>query len=448
MKRAHTLYLESWLNQPNRKPLVLRGARQVGKTWLIRDFAQQKNKKLIEINFERSPSLQSLFEWNDPKEIILNLSTVFNHKIFPEQTILFLDEIQAAPHLLAKLRWFAEDFPELPVIAAGSLLEFILAEHTFSMPVGRITYMHLEPLSFEEFLLAHEAESLVDYIKQFNFSQPIPSAIHHSLMRLFKEYLLVGGMPAVILSWIAEKSWDRVHQIQSDILATYRDDFSKYHGRLSLNRLEEILIHIPKMLGRKFVYSRVNPTTHSGAVKQSLDLLVKAKIASLVKSTAANGVPLEAELKDKIFKVIFLDIGLCSSALGIRMHHLSEVADLNLMNQGSLSEQVVGQMLRTIEPAYLEPHLYYWLREEKDANAELDYVIQHENKVIPIEVKSGKTGTLKSLHTYIQLKNPDYAIRINSDFPSVIKIQSCQLLSIPFYLTGQIHRFLNLTFTL
>lgn len=444
MKRAHTQYLNNWLNQKDRKPLVLRGARQVGKTWLVRDFAQVCGKTLIEINFERSPELQSLFESNLPEDILINLAAVFKQDIIPNETVLFLDEIQAAPQLLAKLRWFAEDMPELAIIAAGSLLEFVLAEHAFSMPVGRITYVHLEPFTFEEFLLANQGANLLAYIQQFNFNKPIPQAIHSQLMSLFKEYLIIGGMPAVVSSWVSEKSLQRVQQIQHDIMATYRDDFAKYHGRLPINRLEEVIMSVPKMLGQKFVYSRVNATAHSSAIRQALDLLIKARVCTKVKGTAANGVPLEAEIKDNYLKMIFLDIGLCCSALGITLNQLLPFDEINLINKGSLAEQVVGQLLRSIYPPYIEPNLYYWLREEKQSNAELDYVIQFENKIIPVEVKAGKTGTLKSLQTYIKLKNSSMAIRTNSDFPSITYIDNCKLLSIPFYLIGQINRLLNL----
>lgn len=444
MKRAHTIYLNNWLIQKNRKPLVLRGARQVGKTWLIRDFAKGSGKTLLEINFERSPELQSLFESNSPEEIVINLAAVFRQDIMPTETILFLDEIQAAPQLLAKLRWFAEDMPELAVIAAGSLLEFVLAEHAFNMPVGRITYVHLEPLTFEEFLLAHHGANLLAYIQQFDFSKPIPLAIHSKLISLFKEYLIIGGMPAVVSSWLAEKSLQRVQQIQHDIIATYRDDFAKYHGRLPMNRLEEVIMSVPKMLGQKFVYRRVNPTAHSSAIRQAVDLLIKARVCTKVKGTAANGVPLEAEIKDNYLKMIFLDIGLCCSVLGITLNQLLPFDEINLINKGSLAEQVVGQLLRSSYPPYIEPNLYYWLREEKQSNAELDYVMQFENNIIPVEVKAGKTGTLKSLQTYIKSKNSPMAIRINSDFPSITHIDKCKLLSIPFYLTGQINRLLKL----
>ncbi len=197
MKRNGTAFLKEWLVSTDRKPLVIRGARQVGKTWLVRHLAQAQKIKLIEVNFERNPQIASLFISNDPHQILLNLSAVFNESIDPKNCLLFLDEIQAAPELFAKLRWFAEDLPDLPVIAAGSLLEFVLEKHSFSMPVGRIRYMHLEPCSFEEFLQASDKHVLMDYLSSYQWGQVIPQAIHEQLMTYFKEYIVVGGMPAV-----------------------------------------------------------------------------------------------------------------------------------------------------------------------------------------------------------------------------------------------------------
>ncbi|HAU2151674.1 TPA: ATP-binding protein, partial [Legionella pneumophila] len=354
---------------------------------------------------------------------------------------------------LSKLRWFAEDLPQLAVISAGSLLEFILAEHSFSMPVGRVSYMHLEPLSFDEFLLANDKESLYDYLNQYDLSIELPSAIHEQLTTLFKEYLIIGGMPAVVSNWAAERSLNRVSQIQNDLLATYRDDFSKYKGRLATERLDEVLNSIPKMLGQKFVFSRVNKTIQASTIKHVLDLLEKARISHRVQSSSANGVPLASEIKEKFFKEIFLDIGLCSTALGLSLKQINSTNEILLINNGGIAEQVVGQLLRTIEPPYIEPVLYYWHREEAGSSAEIDYVIQHGNKIIPIEVKAGATGSLKSLHVFMGLKKLPLAMRINSDYPSKTNVDvkdnlgksvNYTFISIPFYLVGQIHRLLSL----
>ncbi|MFO9540663.1 DUF4143 domain-containing protein, partial [Legionella pneumophila serogroup 1] len=218
---------------------------------------------------------------------------------------------------------------------------------------------------------------------------------------LFKEYLIIGGMPAVVSNWAAERSLNRVSQIQNDLLATYRDDFSKYKGRLAIERLDEVLNSIPKMLGQKFVFSRVNKTIQASTIKHVLDLLEKARISHRVQSSSANGVPLASEIKEKFFKEIFLDIGLCSTALGLNLNQINSTNEILLINNGGIAEQVVGQLLRTIELPYIEPVLYYWHREEAGSSAEIDYVIQHGNKIIPIEVKAGATGSLKSLHVFM-----------------------------------------------
>lgn len=314
MERVLSRHLIKWLESADRKPLVIRGARQVGKTWLVRHLASQSKRQLVELNFEKQPLLTSLFDSNDPRRILLNLSAALGKDIHPETSLLFLDEIQAAPMLFSKLRWFAEDLPQLPVVAAGSLLEFMLAEHSFSMPVGRISYLHLEPLSFQEFLLASAKKELYNYLIGYDLQAVIPAVIHEQFMSLFKEYLFVGGLPAAVLNWITERSLGKVHQIQSDLLATYRDDFTKYKGRIETSRLDEVVMAIPKMLGQKFIFSRASSSAQPMTVKQILDLLEKARICHRVWSCSANGVPMAAEIKEKYFKTVFLDSGLCGTA--------------------------------------------------------------------------------------------------------------------------------------
>lgn len=452
MRRDRTLFLVNWLNSNARKPLIIRGARQVGKTWLIRDLANSQGRRLIEFNFEKRPDLASLFSSNDPKEILVNIMALTGSKIELSQTILFLDEIQAAPHLLEKLRWFAEDMPELPVIAAGSLLDFTLAKHEFSMPVGRVGYLYLEPLSFEEFLDATGQHELRVYLENYDWHLNIPIAIHSQLMKTIKEYLVVGGMPAAIASWTAEKVPDFVNQIHFDLLATYRDDFAKYSGRLTIDRLEEIMNSVPRQLGRKFVYKDANSEVSTVSLKQALDLLSKARVCHRIVSTDANGLPLGAETDERFFKVIMLDCGLCGASLGLSLHQLSSISEISMINNGGMAEQLVGQLLRTLTPGYIPPTLYYWQRGKKGAEAEVDYVIQHEDQVIPIEVKAGTTGTLKSLHQFVKEKKKSIAIRVNSDVPRLTPLHvkdslglsiEYNLLSLPFYLLGQLHRLIK-----
>lgn len=449
MYREALNYIENpWFEDPERKPLILRGARQVGKTWIAREFAQNKGLTLVELNFERNPELRSLFESNDPKVIVRNIAGYTGIDINLGSSCLFLDEIQDAPEILSKLRWFYEELPTLPIIAAGSLLEFILSDHMFSMPVGRVSYIYIEPFSFEEFLLALNEARLLDYIKNIDSSFEIPQALHSKLRSFFNIYCHVGGMPACVSKWIETQTFSNVISVQEDLLATYKDDFYKYKGRLEVTRLLTILRSIPHQLGQKFKYSKADPAIQSPAAKQILTLFNQARICHSVQLTSANTVPLNAEVKEKVFKQVFLDIGLVN-----RMRSTPFLLkDSKSTMDGGLSEQIVGQMLRTLFPVYKDPELYYWQREEKGLEAEIDYLIEYGGAIIPIEVKAGSTGTLKSLHYFMQLKNKKIAVRIHDGLPSLTKIsvhlphqgEVCyQLLSIPFYLTHQLQRFLG-----
>jgi uncharacterized protein len=452
MDRKISIFLYSWLLDKNRKPMIIRGARQVGKTWLVRNLAAKTNKNLIELNFERNPNFAELFYHNDPQKTLFAIETALNITINTTNSILFLDEIQAFPQILAKLRWFAEELPELPVVAAGSLLEFVLDEHEFSMPVGRISYCYLEPMSFQEFLLAIGQNKLCDFLDNYSLSDLVPQPIHEHLLEFLREYLIVGGMPAVVVNWADTRSLAKINEIQHNLLVTYRDDFAKYRGRIDSSRLEEVLNAIPKLLGQKFKYSAVNPDTAAISVKQALNLLCKAQLCYKINNCSGNGIPLSAEIKDKIYKIILLDIGLVSALLGLSFKDTLNTRNIHLINQGKLTEQLVGQLLRTVRPNYQEPTLYYWLREERGSAAEVDYLIQYKNSVVPIEVKSGSTGALKALHLFMGLKNYQIAIRINADYPSITNVKTkiyssntitYQLISIPLYLTEQINRLLG-----
>lgn len=446
MFRYSLTYLENWIHQPNRKPLVIRGARQVGKTWIVRELANKTKKNLIEINFERDPRIKSLFNSNDPLVIIRNLEVYFGKHIDPKSSLLFLDEIQDAPEIFAKLRWFYEELPQLPIVAAGSLLEFILQDHSFSIPVGRISYFHLEPLSFEEFVTAIEEQKgepeSAKYIQNLVSPFTIPIAIHHKLQDYLRMYVQIGGMPAVVQTYINQGAYYAI-PIQEDLLETYRHDFFKYKGRLEIQKLDSLLKSIPFQLGQKFVYSKADPTIQSVAARQILSLFNMARLTHTVQYSAGNHAPLAAEVKGKSFKQIFLDVGLVNRLLGsLSVHPLT----------GGIAEQLAGQMLRCLSPFYVEPALYYWQREERGASAEIDYLIEHNGYVIPVEVKAGSTGSLKSLHYFMHEKKLSIAVRINDDLPGITPIMTklndgrdvaYTLLSIPFYLVGQIHRLLD-----
>src|SRR3990167_4965673 len=393
MERTRLDDLKAWLQSADRKPLVIRGARQVGKTWLVRQLAQWAQLQLIEFNFEDRKQDASLFRTNDPHMTLREIGASRNITIHSQHSLLFLDEIQAAPELLAKLRWFVEKMPELAVIATGSLLDFALETHTFSMPVGRIGYLYLEPVSFEEFLLAKQKTGLLEYLLNYSIAEEVPNVIHEQLMDLYKEYLIMGGVPAAVSAWIQTQSLAEVNKIHHDLITNYRDDFGKYRGRLAIERLEEVMISVPKQLAQKFTYQQANANVHSVQLKQALNLLNKARICHSVISSHANGVPLAAETNDKYFKEIFIDVGLCCAQLGLTLNEVQAISEINMINKGGIAEQSAGQILRTLFPYYIDPALFCWMRAISGSTAEIDYVLQHNSKVIPVEIKAGTTGS-------------------------------------------------------
>jgi predicted AAA+ superfamily ATPase len=441
--------LNTWLASANRNPLVMRGARQVGKTWLVREFAKVNNLQLLEINFELDNSSKQLFDSNDPQQIIKQLEISLGKTIVINNSLLFLDEIQACPEILAKLRWFKELLPELAVIVAGSLLEFVLNDHDFSMPVGRISYFHLEPMSFEEFVFAKN-QQFWEFLTEYNW-QEIPDTIHQQGLRYLQEYTIVGGLPAVVSNYLAENSLLPVQQIQRDLITTYCDDFIKYKQKYPRHLFDDVFNYVHHNLGAKIVYSHINNHYRIADLKTVVNLLTQARIICSVKASAGNGVPLAAEINNKYSKLISLDIGLMNNILGINLHSFKNIDDLDFINKGAIAEQLVGQSLRTIGPYYMFPDLYYWQRNHPGSNAEIDYLLQHNGKVIPIEVKAGTKGTMQSLHLFMHLKKLSTAIRLNCNLPNKTTITAkvytgeevnYQLLSLPLYLAGQLNRFL------
>lgn len=446
MKRNVSLFLDTWIADPHRKPLVLRGARQVGKTWLVRDLARRHGRTLLELNMEKRPELADHFRNNDARRAVSELGIDLGIKISNGSSLVFIDEIQATPQLLAFLRWFKEDLPDLPVIAAGSLLDFSLREHEFSMPVGRISYCYAEPVSFYEFLDASGNEALKTALAAAAESLELSPRLHQRALELFTEYCVVGGLPEVVTDWLSTRDDARRLELQRDLIATYRDDFNKYRKRVPAELLGRVMDAVPRQMGGRFVYSHVDIDTGQREVRRCFELLRLARICHQVEHTAANGLPLGAETRPGLFKAILLDTGLASVQLGLSRIALGRPDPVVWANKGALAEQFVGQQLRTITPAYEDPRLYYWQRTE-GRQAEIDYLIQVGATILPIEVKAGTAGSMKSLHAFMHQKRLRYAIRLDTNPPSVqdIKVKTTtgepvayRLLSLPLYMTESI----------
>jgi len=442
LKRFISSYLEQWLARPDRKPLVLRGARQAGKTWLVRQLAADCGKQLIELNMERRPELADHFLSNDPRQAVRDLEADLSVSISPATSILFLDEVQATPQLLAFLRWFREDMPELPVIAAGSLLDFALRKHDFSMPVGRITYCHVEPLSFYEFLSVSGNDKLRSVLVAAAESGDLAPRLYAKGLELFSEYCLVGGLPEVVADWVEKRDDNRRLQLQRDLIATYRDDFNKYRDRVPADVLRRVMDSVPRQLGGRFVYSHVDMEGRHRSLKQAFELLTLARVCHRVDHTAANGLPLGAETNPRLFKSILVDTGLAMAQLGLSRLGMRDLAGVAWANKGGMAEQFVGQQLRCLFPPFEEPRLFHWQR-VGGRQGEIDYIIQQGNRIVPVEVKAGSAGAMKSLHAFMHGKQFELAARLDMNPPSVqnLAVQTTtgdhakyRLVSLPIYM--------------
>ena len=457
MKRKAEIRLQKWIHSKNRKPLIIRGARQVGKSTLVRQFAEANNLILHEINLERHTTLIDVFKSFNTKRILEELEYIIRKgSVLGKDGILFLDEIQAVPPAIQALRYFYEDYPDLPVIAAGSLLELVLSKHSFSMPVGRIEYLFLNPMTFEEVLEAQKQDDLLKLLQEYTLDRPFPESAHFRLLDLQRKYFITGGMPEAVDRFVDTNSFEEVSEVHAAILETYRDDFSKYAPQSFLLRLHKILDYVPGAVGEKFKYVNVDHQDQSRELKKALDLLVKARLITLIYHSDASGLPLKASINWKVFKPFFLDCGLMNFICGLRNISLEQLTHRKFINEGKIAEQFIAQHLIAIEKPNISPELFYWLREAKSANAEVDFVMQSGQEIFPIEVKSGQSGTLKSLHQYTYRKNITRAIRFDLNKPSTQKVQATvrvknksvevafDLLSLPLYLIEQIKRFIDL----
>ncbi len=390
--------LVKWIKGKNRKPLVIRGARQVGKSTLVRNFCRQQKIDLIEINLEKYPYLDEVFQTNNVKIIINNIEDICKKK-FSKKSLLFLDEIQTTPNAIQALRYFFEDKKDLAVIAAGSLLEFTLNDHNYSMPVGRIEYLHLGPMTFSEFLLAKKEKFLVNRLREIKDVNEISDTLHKQCTELLREFYYVGGMPEAILTAI-EDDLDDVEKIQNNILSTYQSDFVKYTKKSNLVSIQKVFKYIYLNPCQKIKYTNISADYTSRELHQQLDLLFMAKVAFPVKHSNCDGIPLAASESSKIFKTIILDIGLMNAAHALNWSHLKNID--HLLTEGAMAEQFIGQHLLYSAPSFKEPQLHYWLREGKSHNAELDYVVENDSALVAIEVKSGAAGKIRSLHQWMQ----------------------------------------------
>ena len=402
--------LLEWKESPRRKPLLIRGARQVGKSTAVRHLGKGF-KYFVEVNLESQPSIRQLFTKDiDVHRTCEAISATLGIPVVAGKTLLFIDEIQVSQEAIMSLRYFKEDYPELHVIAAGSLLEFTLEELP-SFGVGRIRSLYMYPFSFDEFLLAQGLDTTVDFKHKATSLSPLPEAVHNKLVEQLKTFYLVGGMPAAITEWIESKSYIECTRVHNDILDTYQDDFSKYKSRVSPALLRQVLRSVALQAGCKFVFRQVADDIHSSVIKEALHLLTLAGLIKPVTHSDGNGVPLGAEENCNYTKYLFLDLGLMQTMLGTPAANVLLSSDADFVNKGAASEMFAGLELVKNHDCFQKAEMYYWQNLSRGTNAEIDYLVVKDGIVVPIEVKASTRGSMQSLWLFMRKKGLHRAIR-------------------------------------
>lgn len=432
IERSVDSLLLEWKNSSSLKPLLLRGARQVGKSWAVKHLGETFDY-FIEVNFEKRPDMKDVFEKvHDVHELANSLSMLYGKPVEPGKTLIFLDEIQDSPDAIRSLWSFKEDYPDLHVVAAGSLLEFALKELP-SFGVGRIRSLFVYPFSFDEFLIAEGKSSWVEAKKEARSDKPLLTALHNSLVQYYRTFLMVGGMPASVAAWVNSHDYRQCQTELDDIQLTYYDDFVKYAKKVDPTLLRNTLQSVILQIGNKFVYSKVEGAYRAEEVKKALGLLCDAGIIKRVSHTAANGLPLGAETNDKFRKYIYLDSGLLLRILDMDLGSARQLTELiiagtaeDLVNKGGLAEMVLGWELVKYNNPRSQHDLYYWENTDDGTRSEVDYIIARDMKVLPIECKAGTSGKMKSLHVFMRQKHLTEAIRCSLENFSWLENQDRQ----------------------
>lgn len=391
MRRFIDDELKKWKEKKRRKPLILRGARQVGKTWSLKAFGRSQFESLVLVDLERNPALRRVFDGDlSARRICADLELFLGQKITPGKTLLFFDEIQAAPRAITALRYFYEELPDLHVVAAGSLLEFALKEASF--PVGRIQFLTLHPLCFAEYLEATGNLEAAAAILRKPAAISVP--VHDMLCEELKRYFFIGGMPACVKAYQESGSFSDAFEVQGEIIDSYRLDFVKYTPQVDRFCLDAVFSSIAQQVGSQIKYARLGEGYSNPTLKKAFELLCLANVVRKVASADPSGLPLGATASSKIFKALVLDIGLMRYLSGMPADLEYAKTDLLAIYRGAMAEQFVGQEMAISQNG----SLYYWNRQVKSSSAEVDYLAVLDGIIHPVEVKSGAAGSLKSLH--------------------------------------------------
>lgn len=433
--------LEKWADKHNRKPLILRGARQTGKTSAVRMFSQ-KYEVYIELNLEKESERRYFEELSDVKDILDAICLTRGVQPIKGKTLLFIDEIQFSPRAVAMLRYFYEEMSWLHVISAGSLLDTIM-DKKISFPVGRVEYLPMHPCSFSEFLMAIDHQQGVEVLSKF----PFPEYAHTVMLDLFKTYAMIGGMPEVIATYKTENSLTSLSPVYDALITSYLDDVEKYARNSTLEKvIRHIIENSFRSAGTQITFQGFgNSLYRSREMSEAFKALERTFFLQLVYPVTSTEIPMTANLR-RSPKLQVMDTGLVNYMAGSRVELMGS-KQLSDAYNGKIAEHITGQELKALTNSVLFK-LKYWTRESKNATSELDFVWQHAGKVVPIEVKSGKSGKLRSLHQFMDQAEHPWAVRIYSGTFSVEKVKTIAgkefwLMNLPFYLINQLPHYLD-----
>ena len=403
-----------WKHTEHRKAVLLRGARQVGKSTAVRQLGKTFDH-YVEINFEKQPQLKSIFEPDRLIErIVKELSFELKTTIIPQKTLLFIDEIQECIPAISSLRFFYEDMPDLHVIAAGSLFEFAL-EKIPSFGVGRIRSLFMYPFSYDEFIRAMGYSLLADELKNSSPEKPISESLHKKCQRLLIEFMLIGGMPEVVAKYVESGSLFECQEILEDITQTFYNDFAKYKQRANVSLLREVFGAIIEQTGGKFTYSKASNSANHLQIKECVELLEMAGLVYPVTHTSANGLPLSAQQNTKFRKYLIFDTGIYQRFLKLNLGGSFHPENIEQINKGAFAELLAGLEIMKASPVNFPLTLHYWQREKTGSNAEVDYVLQQNDNIVPVEVKANTKGSMQSMFQFLMEKGYQYGIRCSME---------------------------------
>ena len=427
--------LIDWKISDGRKPLMLEGARQVGKTYLMKHFGRQEYEHFYYLSFDETPEACSLFEGaKNAEAIIKKLSTYFQTNIDPNNSLICIDEIQECQDAITSLKYLCQDSPQYHVMTAGSLLG-VKAKKESSFPVGYVTFRSLYPMSFLEFLNASGKNNLVELIANLSIGEKLPEIFHNDLVQQLKTYYYIGGMPEGVAKYVKTSDFEKVRQIHKDILRSYELDFTKHATPTEAAKISLVWNSVPAQLAKenqKFIYSVIRPSARAREYENAIQWLIDANLILKCNKVIVPGVPLKAYANIDIFKTFMLDVGLMSTMSRLTSKTLIEGNKLFTHHKGALSENYIAQSLYQM----VDDQLYYWA---SDGKAELDFIFQNDEQIIPVEVKSGRDKRKQSLRVYREKYNPKMAIRASLHQLDYDK----NLLSIPLYAISELKDFLE-----